>query len=753
LNLIESSDPSTFAAQLVAIELISELLVSTTPVKLSEALTNQLRELCGAKTVMVCVHRLDAGTDLLLHVSPLRRFNLFSPQELDLLCQQGPDEFSCSCRELPPDHCFKSLLTRAGVETMARFRLRAGGELVGALLLFDLPGIERLAETNHIIRILSSPIALALKNSLAHAQIEQLALGLEKRVEERTQELQRKNEELRQSEERHRTILHTAMDGFWLINAERRILEANEAYCQMSGYSCQELQGMNLLDLSVVDSEAEGVARAEHIEKQRGNIRFESIHRRKDGSLFNVDVSITYLPLDGGRFAVFLHDITERKRSEQQIQELAYFDGLTKLPNRRLMIDRLRRAMIANSRSKMNGALLFVDLDHFKTLNDTYGHGEGDLLLQQVANRFTATVREGDTVARLGGDEFIVILEGLSESPLEAADQVKNIGQKILAAFQTPFALTAREYRSTASIGTVLFKDAPDNLDELMKLADIAMYQAKAAGRNTLCFFDPVVQAIVKDHAVMEEDLRCAIAGGELLLYFQPQMNGRTVTGAEALIRWMHPKRGLVMPGEFIPLAEETDLILLVGAWVLEEACRQIVAWESRPQTRSLMVAVNVSARQFRQADFVARVLDVLDRSGANPRRLKLELTESMLVHDVEDVIVKMNALKERGLSFSLDDFGTGYSSLSYLSRLPIDQLKIDQSFVRHLLTDRHCGAISQTVVALGKTLGLSVIAEGVETEEQRAFLENIGCLGYQGYLFCRPVPADQFVEHCLRAE
>jgi diguanylate cyclase (GGDEF)-like protein len=408
-------------------------------------------------------------------------------------------------------------------------------------------------------------------------------------------------------------------------------------------------------------------------------------------------------------------------------------------------MDRLGQALIASSRNGRHGGLLFVDLDDFKTLNDTFGHAEGDLLLRQVARRLTASVREGDTVARLGGDEFVVILEGLSQESSEAAAQITAVGDKILAALGQPYVLSSQEHQSTASIGATLFGEMRESLDDLLKRADIAMYQAKSAGRNALRLFDPALQAAVIARSALEESLRQAIKRKEFLLYYQPQVDRGCLIGAEALLRWRHPRRGIVSPGEFISLAEETGLILPLGDWVLDAACRQIAAWASRPETRHITLAVNVSARQLRQPGFVEQVIEVIGRTQANPQNLKLELTESMVVDNVEDVIAKMTALKGHGVSFSLDDFGTGYSSLSYLQRLPLDQLKIDQSFVRNVPADLNSGAIAQTIIALGRTMGLSVIAEGVETVEQRDYLARLGCHAYQGYLFGRPEPIEEF--------
>jgi len=384
--------------------------------------------------------------------------------------------------------------------------------------------------------------------------------------------------------------------------------------------------------------------------------------------------------------------------------------------------------------------LLFIDLDNFKDLNDTLGHEKGDLLLKLVAERLNLCVRDGDTVARLGGDEFVMMIEGLSSVPEEAAAQSKKIGEKILMALNQPYPLADREHHSTPSIGVTLFSDQKDSIEELMKRADLAMYKAKQAGRNTLCFFDPHMQAAVVARTALEADMRVGLRESQFLLYYQPQVNHHIeLTGVEALLRWQHPERGLVSPVEFIPVAEASGLILPLGQWVLETACRQLVSWSRSVETARLTVSVNVSARQFHHPAFVDRVLSVIEETGANPERLKLELTESLLLSDVDDVIDKMTALKDRGVGFSLDDFGTGYSSLAYLKRLPLDQLKIDQSFVSDIVTNGNDAAITSAIVALAHNLGLSVIAEGVETEAQCEHLARQGCHAYQGYLFGRP--------------
>jgi diguanylate cyclase (GGDEF)-like protein len=435
-----------------------------------------------------------------------------------------------------------------------------------------------------------------------------------------------------------------------------------------------------------------------------------------------------------------------RKAAEDEIRNLAFFDPLTQLPNRRLLIDRLAKVLAASNRSGKQIALLFIDLDNFKTLNDNLGHHVGDQLLQQVTARLLACIRQGDTVARLGGDEFVVLLEDLSATPVEAAKQAEVVGRQILEGLSKPYQLLNYQHHNSASIGITLLASPHDSVEELLKRADLAMYQAKAAGRNTLRFFDPVMQATLSHRALMEADLRDAIVNNQLVLYYQAQIAaGGQLQGAEALLRWLHPSRGLVPPLEFIGLAEDNGMILAIGNWVLQAACDQIAHWALVPAMEQLTVAVNVSARQFYDVDFVSTVLAALERSGANAHRLKLELTESMLARDMDDMIAKMSQLKELGVTFSLDDFGTGYSSLQYLKRLPLGQLKIDRSFVEDILTDSNDAAIARMIIALADSMGLTVIAEGVELHAQAELLGQLGCDAYQGYFYSRPLALAEF--------
>ena len=439
-------------------------------------------------------------------------------------------------------------------------------------------------------------------------------------------------------------------------------------------------------------------------------------------------------------------DITISSKAAAEIQNLAFYDPLTQLPNRRLLQDRVVQALASCDRNGKTGALLFIDLDNFKIINDTLGHGTGDLLLQEVAERLKSCVRTGDTVARLGGDEFVVMLEDLSEQALEAAGQAEAIGWKIIARLNQPYLLSRQELHNSPSIGIALFDTNQREIDELYKQADIAMYQSKKSGRNTLRFFDPKMQEALNVRSTLESELHKAVECHQFFLHYQIQVdNNQRPLGAEALIRWVHAERGLISPAEFIPIAEETGLILPIGSWVLETACAQLKTWERDRETRDLILSVNVSAKQFRQADFAAQVKVIVQRYDINPNRLKLELTESILLDNIEGIIATMNEISALGVRFSLDDFGTGYSSLQYLKQLPLHQLKIDQSFVRDLAVDSSDKAIVNTIIAMAQSLNLEVIAEGVETEEQRQYLENAGCKHYQGYLFGRPIPIKEF--------
>ncbi len=553
-------------------------------------------------------------------------------------------------------------------------------------------------------------------------------------------------ERLQASEARFRALTDLSSDWYWEQDAQHRFVRIDGSLSGMGAAEEQKILGRTRWEIGI-----EGVSPSQWAQHRADLFGHRTFHdfqyqrRLHDGTVLWASISGAPVFDAQGRFTGYRgvgRNITERKRDEDRIERLAFYDPLTGLPNRRLLMDRLHSALALRERDGSTGALLFIDLDNFKDLNDTRGHDVGDELLKQVAIRLSQCVREADTVARLGGDEFVVMLQMLSPKPVEAAADVEAVGRKVLAVLNQPFRLGGIEHHSTPSMGVAMFQHEHVTIEELLKRADLAMYQAKAAGRNTLRFFDPAMQAAATARATVEADLRQALVRDELVLYYQPVVDAleRTI-GVEALVRWVHPARGIVSPGEFIPVAEQTGLVLDIGLWVLRTACQQLVLWSHNPQTRALSISVNVSARQFRSPGFTQQVLDVLRQSGANPYRLKLELTESLLLTDFADVAEKMSELRSIGVSFSLDDFGTGYSSLSYLKQLPLDHLKIDQSFVRGVLTDPNDAAIARTILTLAASLDLGVVAEGVEIAGQRDFLMQHGCRSFQGYLFGRPVP------------
>jgi diguanylate cyclase (GGDEF)-like protein/PAS domain S-box-containing protein len=684
----------------------------------------------------------------------------------------------------------------------------------------------------------------------------------------------KRNEKMLQAAQQHeagalselRVMMNTSGEGSWKVDGSGYIIEVNDAYCHLSGYTRDEIVGAHLFKFEANKPTPEIVTAHVQLIIEQGYDRFETQHRHRDGHLIDIEVLTSYIA-ETKCLIAFLRDVTERKRTEeamriaavtfatqeaivitgpdttilrvnqafeelsgfsaeevigktprvlksgrhdqafyqamwselldtgkwsgeiwdrrkngefypkfmtitavyddrhqvthyvgvsldisqdketeQKILELAFYDSLTKLPNRRLLLDRLQHAMAASERNGRRGALMFLDLDHFKVVNDTQGHAIGDLLLIEVARRLESCVREGDSVARLGGDEFVILLEDLSSQSDEAATQAELVAEKIHAKLGQPYALKNYECQVTPSIGITLFRGHLENEQDLLKHSDIAMYQAKTAGRNAIRFFDPKMQTVLDVRTAMEADLRQALANRQFELHYQIQVDNQGgILGAEALLRWKHPERGFVFPDQFIPLAEETGLIVPIGLWVLETACAQLKTWQDDALTRDLTIAVNVSAQQFHQSDFVALVQRVLLESGADPALLKLELTESTVLGNVDETIAKMHEIKMLGVRFSMDDFGTGYSSLQYLKRLPLDQIKIDRSFMSDFNNDPDDATIVQTIIVMGLALRLNVIAEGVETEAQRVFLVRYGCHAFQGYLFSKPVPVKEF--------
>ncbi|WP_018150942.1 bifunctional diguanylate cyclase/phosphodiesterase [Leeia oryzae] len=546
-----------------------------------------------------------------------------------------------------------------------------------------------------------------------------------------------------------------SQEGIFVTDADNTILRVNQAFCKITGYSEDEAIGQTPHLLSSGKHPPEFYQEMWQQLHRCNNWSGEIWNRRKNGDIYPEWLTITAVKNAQNHISHYvatLTDITQRKHDEDEIRNLAFYDPLTRLPNRRLLLEHLEKATRSAGRRGNEGALLFIDLDNFKTLNDTLGHDMGDLLLQEVAKRLNQCVREIDTVARLGGDEFVVLLPKLSKYRDEAASLAQRLGERIRLSLNIPYDLAGHNYHATPSIGITMFADGQHNSEELMKRADLALYSAKSAGRNTVHFFDPQMQKSLSERASLEAALRQAISDEQLVLMYQPQVDhAGNIYGAEVLLRWQHPTLGLMPPDQFIPLAEETGLILPIGNWVLLQSCKLLKKFSQQPGMPSFSLSVNVSAKQLRQPDFTQQVQDILDATDAPPHRLLLELTESGLLDDIESSSTKMLPLRHHGVRFALDDFGTGYSSLAYLKKLPIDQLKIDKSFVQGVMSDQNDAAIVRSVLALGNALNLNVLAEGVETEDQLQFLNLHGCRSYQGYLFGRPLPLQELLSMCMK--
>jgi diguanylate cyclase (GGDEF)-like protein/PAS domain S-box-containing protein len=555
-----------------------------------------------------------------------------------------------------------------------------------------------------------------------------------------------------QTELRVAAVAFESPESMLVMDPQLQVLRINQAFTVRLGYTLDQVVGQALAGLS-----AEGTDSIFHEELYQllllqGQWSGEIWLHHQGGGLFPEWLNINAVKNkqdEVTHFVATLSSLTQRKVDEEKIRQLAYFDPLTELPNRRLLMDRMRQALHNSHLSHAWGAVLLIDLDRFKTLNDTQGHGKGDLLLQLVAKRLGQLLKPTDTVARMGGDEFVVLLENLDRQAEQANHQAQAVGQRIMKTLCRSFGLEDTHFYLSCSVGISLFKGNDCSTDELLSQADLAMYQVKANGRNGLRVFDQPMQFFLNARTDMTTHIRQAVEQKQFVLHYQPQVNALgQVTGAEALLRWQHPVRGEILPRKFISIAEETGQIVAMGDWVLQKVCRQLQLWSGNPLIDGLTVSANVSTHQFCEPDFADKLLRLLDATGADPKRLKLELTESVMVDNLDDIAQKMQRLKKIGVSFSLDDFGTGYSSLAYLKKLPIDELKIDRSFVRDILTNSNDAAIARTIVTLSHSLGLEVIAEGVETEQQREMLAWYNCFSYQGYLFSRPLPLLEFEQY-----
>ncbi|WEJ61605.1 EAL domain-containing protein [Thiomicrorhabdus lithotrophica] len=591
---------------------------------------------------------------------------------------------------------------------------------------------QRRAEIIGLVVMLSIIMILAV-----------MILAFNRRLKESYDELSKNHESLRIA-----AVAFDTQEAIFITDHNEKIIRVNKSFTRITGYSAEEAIGQLpcILQSGKQDTSFYNEIWVEL--KAKGYWQGEAWNKRKNGETFPVGQTITAIKDEKGLVTHYLFtfdDITVFKENEARINKLAFYDPLTGLANRRLLNERLHQARAHSTRNKDYFALLFIDLDHFKTLNDTLGHDIGDSLLVQVGKRLSESIRECDTVSRTGGDEFVILLEELAPPRENGAQHAKLIADKVLNHLAIPFMLKNHKQPITASIGISLYTDHNETIDEMMVRSDLAMYHAKSSGRNTVSFFDPSMQQAIQKRSLLERDLRNAILNNEFILYYQPKVDvTEHVIGYEALIRWQHSQQGLLPPAEFIQVAEECGQIINIGTWVLRQACLQLSLWAQSDKTQHLSIAINISEQQVSQDNFVETIIQAIDEFDCPPEKLELEITESLLMKDMLEVISKINQLKEKGISFAIDDFGTGYSSLNYLKQLPIDWLKIDRSFVHDMLNDTNDEAIVKTIIALSKTLGIKLIAEGVETKAQQEFLIHLGCPILQGNLFSKPLPLEQ---------
>jgi diguanylate cyclase (GGDEF)-like protein/PAS domain S-box-containing protein len=641
---------------------------------------------------------------------------------------------------------WREMAARRGYRSSISCPLFFGQKAIGVMTIYAPdPNAFNKAEVG-LLEELASNLSFGIVTLRTRAENEQAAANLRE-----------KQRQLEESESRYRDLLENLQAGVVVHAPDSRIIFSNARASELLGMPPERMLGMHASDPAwcFIDEDSASVP----VDQYPVNIVLDTlkplqalllgVKQAGTGAIKWLLVSaFPDFDADGKlrQIVVNFNDISARKEAEKKVHHMAFFDILTSLPNRRLLMDRLHAALAISARNHCYGAVLFIDLDKFKSINDVRGHDAGDQLLVAVGERIRQFLRDEDTVARLGGDEFVVLLPEIDSELKAASHKSALVAEKIRVALNAPFDLNGNVHHTSPSIGLSMFRGVAEAPETLLRQADMAMYKAKDAGRNTFCFFSSAMQLAVETHAALEADLRHAVANRELHLDYQLQVDAeKRPVGAEALARWVHATRGAVSPLRFIPIAEESALILDIGDWVLESACAQLAKWNADDKLRHLTLAVNVSAQQFRQSDFVETVAAVLARHSFQASRLKLELTESVIVDDVDDVISKMHRLRAMGVSLSMDDFGTGYSSLAYLKRLPLDQIKIDQSFTRDITTDPTDAIMVKTIIDLAKNFKLDVIAEGVETQEQLDFLQRHGCMAYQGYSFAKPMPIDRF--------
>ncbi len=586
--------------------------------------------------------------------------------------------------------------------------------------------------------------------TLVMAMLLMSALQSERRLAEKA---------LKKNDKKLRSVIDGALDAIITIDEAGLLVEFNPAAERIFGYKKEHVIGKSLADL-IIPPRLRSAHNSGHQRYLAGgespmfNQRTELVAMRSDGSEFPIELTLSALEHEDLSLVTgFVRDISEQKKASQEIENFAYYDALTGLPNRRLLADRFQHAMLIAERKKTYGALFFIDMDNFKLLNDTKGHDVGDQLLVEAAHRIQSTIRAGDTVARLSGDEFVVILENLDARASLAYQQVSEIAEKLLVELNRTYYLTLFEFNTSASIGVTLFNHKQMGFEEHLRHADTAMYQSKEAGRNTYRFYDQLTQENIEKHLALEAALTLALKNNQFHLNYQAVVDEhKKIIAAEVLLRWNHPELGSVSPTQFIPIAEKNNQIIKIGQWVLQQACAQIKVWETHPELSKIKLSVNISAKQFLYINFIQELREILLATGINPNALKLELTETAVIDNIDDVINKMLVLKQMGVQISLDDFGIGHSSLVYLKKLPVSQIKIDQSFVHDVLTDSNDAAIIQMVLAVGKTIQCDIVAEGVEQLEQFEVLKSYGCHYFQGFYFSKPASASNFEAQVLNS-